>query len=45
MYLLEAPAQVFEADFRNNRPTTNQRVHSQSKQTQHKNMKSHILNA
>ena len=36
MYLLEAPTQLLDADFRNKQSIINQRVHSHSKQGNHK---------
>ena len=39
MYLLEAPTQLFDADFRS-KQTTQNRVHSLSKQATHKHSKS-----
>ena len=40
MYLLEAPTQLLDADFRNKQSAVNQRVHSHSKQASHKHSSS-----
>ena len=40
MYLLEAPTQLFDADFKGHKNNPNQRMHSLSKQGTHKMSKS-----